>query len=169
MGGKFLYWLEICLKLDMNVFTRRFAVSSLTALVAQVGLAADTYSGPSAGALMNHNEQTVRSHLPNNDQLRMLLLPPSMAISAQFRMVVRRVYFQGNKLLDKTQLYPSVQPFLNKPLGATELGQLTEAVTNRYRQSGWVIEVYIPQQALDQNELILQVVEDVRTSNKPQR
>ena len=168
-SGNEVCWLESCLILSMRLLSRRFAVSSLAALVVPLAVAADNANGPSAGSLMNQNEQSIKSHLPNNEQLRMLLLPPPMPISDQFRMVVRRVYFQGNKLLDKTQLYPSIQPFLNKPLGAAELGKIAEAVTNRYRQSGWVIEVYIPQQALDQNELILQVVEDVRTSNKPQR
>lgn len=153
----------------MKVVAARLALVSLTALAVQSALAVDIPNLPNAGSLLNQNEQSVKSHLPSNDQLHMLLLPPPMAISDQFRMQVRRVYFQGNRLLDKTQLYPSVQPFLNKPLGATELGKIAEAVTNRYRQAGWVVEVYIPQQALDQNELILQVVEDVRTSNRPKR
>jgi len=43
------------------------------------------------------------------------------------------------------------------------------AVTNFYRQMGWIVEVYLPQQSLDQNELTLQVVEDLRHSGKPAR
>lgn len=92
-----------------------------------------------------------------------------MVLSDQVRVNVRRVYFQGNSRLTKSQLYPAVQPFLNRPLNANELGRLTAAVTDKYRQAGWIVEVYIPQQALDQNELNLQVVEDVRNSGKPGR
>lgn len=153
----------------MKVTSVCSALGVLASVLVGSAMAVDPYTLPNGGVFLNQNEQSVKSHLPNNDQLRMLLLPPPMVISDQIRMQVRRVYFQGNKLLDKTQLYPSVQPYLNRPLGAAELGQITEAVANRYRQAGWVVEVYIPQQALDQNELILQVVEDVRTSNKPQR
>ena len=43
------------------------------------------------------------------------------------------------------------------------------AVANVYRQTGWIVEVYLPQQTLDQNELTLQVVEDLRHSGKPPR
>lgn len=84
-------------------------------------------------------------------------------------MNVRRVYFLGNRRLDKAQLYPAVLPFLNRPLTSIEIGRLTAAVTDIYRQAGWIVEVYVPQQALDQNELTLQVVEDIRNSGKPAR
>jgi len=137
----------------------------------QVSLAADTpqVRGGDAGALMQQNEQSIKPHLPNADTLRLLSLPPPMNLPEQFGMTVRRVYFLGNSRLSKSQLYPAVQPFLNRPLTAADIDQMKAAVTNFYRQSGWIVEVYLPQQVLDQNELTLQVVEDLRHSGKPAR
>ena len=125
--------------------------------------------GGDAGALMQQNEQSIKPHLPNNDTLRLLSLPPPMTLPEQFGMTVRRVYFLGNSRISKSQLYPAVQPFLNRPLVAVDIDKMKVAVTNFYRQMGWIVEVYLPQQTLDQNELTLQVVEDLRHSGKPAR
>lgn len=122
-----------------------------------------------AGSLMQQNEQSIKPHLPSTDNLRLLSLPPPMTLPEQFGMTVRRVYFLGNSRISKSQLYPAVQPFLNRPLVAADIDKMKAAVTNFYRQMGWIVEVYLPQQALDQNELTLQVVEDLRHSGKPAR
>ena len=137
----------------------------------QVSLAADNpqVRGGDAGALMQQNEQSIKPHLPSTDTLRLLSLPPPMTLPEQFGMTVRRVYFLGNSRLSKNQLYPAVQPFLNRPLVAVDIDKMKAAVTNFYRQMGWIVEVYLPQQTLDQNELTLQVVEDLRHSGKPAR
>jgi hemolysin activation/secretion protein len=64
---------------------------------------------------------------------------------------------------------PLNEHHLNRPLNAADVNHLLAAVTNEYRKAGWFVEVYMPQQALDQNELTLQVVEEIRGSGKPAR
>ena len=118
---------------------------------------------------MQQNEQSIKPHFPSNDVLRLLSLPPSMTLPDQFGMTVRRVYFLGNTRISKSELYPAVQPFLNRPITVLDIDHMKVAVTNVYRQAGWIVEVYLPQQALDQNELTLQIVEDLRHSGKPAR
>lgn len=137
----------------------------------QVSLAADSSSVlvADAGSLMQQNEQSIKPHLPSTDVLKLLSLPPPMTLPDQFGMTVRRVYFLGNSRISKSQLYPEVQPFLNRPLVAADIDKMKAVVTNFYRQMGWIVEVYLPQQTLDQNELTLQVVEDLRHSGKPAR
>ena len=125
--------------------------------------------GGDAGSLLQRNEQSIKPHLPATDALRLLNLPPPMSLPDQFRMNVRRVYFLGNTRLSKSELYPAVQPFLNRSITALDIDQMKVAVANVYRQTGWIVEVYLPQQSLDQNELTLQVVEDLRHSGKPPR
>jgi hemolysin activation/secretion protein len=152
-------------------FTSTCAAGACLACVTPPALWAQNGAMPSvdAGSLTQQNAQSIKQHLPASDTLRLLSLPPPMALSDQLRMNVRRVYFLGNRRLDKAQLYPAVLPFLNRPLTSIEIGRLTAAVTDIYRQAGWIVEVYVPQQALDQNELTLQVVEDIRNSGKPAR
>ena len=145
----------------------------LTSLIWGLSLGAATAANElaqvDAGSVMRQSEQSVKPHLPATDTLRLLSLPPPMPVTDQIRLHVRRVYFQGNRFLTKGQLYPAVQPYLNRPLNAADVNHLLAAVTNEYRKAGWIVEVYIPQQALDQNELTLQVVEEVRGSGKPSR
>ena len=145
----------------------------LTSLIWGLSLGAATAANElaqvDAGSVMRQSEQSIKPHLPATDTLRLLSLPPPMPVTDQIRLHVRRVYFQGNRFLTKAQLYPAVQPYLNRPLNAADVNQLLAAVTNEYRKAGWFVEVYIPQQALDQNEMTLQVVEDVRGSGKPSR
>ena len=145
----------------------------LTSLLCGLGLgaalAANDIPNVDAGSVMRQSEQSLKPHLPSNDTLRLLSLPPPMPVTDQMRVNVRRVYFQGNQKLSKADLYPAVMPYLNRPLNAANIGHLLEAVTNQYRKAGWFVEVYLPHQALDQNELILQVVEEVRGSGKPTR
>ena len=148
-------------------------VPLLTSLIWGLSLGAATAANElaqvDAGSVMRQSEQSVKPHLPATDTLRLLSLPPPMPVTDQIRLHVRRVYFQGNRFLTKVQLYPAVQPYLNRPLNAADVNHLLAAVTNEYRKAGWFVEVYIPQQALDQNELTLQVVEDIRGSGKPSR
>ena len=145
----------------------------LTSLIWGLSLGAATAANElaqvDAGSVMRQSEQSVKPHLPATDTLRLLSLPPPMPVTDQIRLHVRRVYFQGNRFLTKAQLYPAVQPYLNRPLNAADVNHLLAAVTNEYRKAGWFVEVYIPKQALDQNELTLQVVEEVRGSGKPSR
>ena len=145
----------------------------LTSLVCGLGLgaawAANDLPPIDAGSVMRQSEQSVKPRLPSVDTLRLLSLPPPMPISDQLRLYVRRVYFQGNRLMSKGLLYPAVQPYLNRPLNAADVNHLLEAVTNEYRKAGWIVEVYLPHQPLDQNEITLQVVEDVRGSGIPSR
>ena len=125
--------------------------------------------GGDAGALMQQNEQSIKPHFQSNDVLKLLSLPPPMTLPDQFGMTVRRVYFLGNKRISKSELYPAVQPFLNRPITALDIDYMKVAVANVYRQTGWIVEVYLPHQSLDQNELTLQIVEDLRHSGKPAR
>ena len=82
-----------------------------------------------AGSVMRQSEQSLKPHLPGQDTLKLLSLPPPMPVTDQIRLHVRRVYFQGNRLLTKVQLYPAVQPYLNRPLNAADVNHLLEAVT----------------------------------------
>ena len=86
----------------------------LTSLIWGLSLGAATAANElaqvDAGSVMRQSEQSVKPHLPGTDTLRLLSLPPPMPVTDQIRLHVRRVYFQGNRLLTKAQLYPAVQP-----------------------------------------------------------
>lgn len=82
-----------------------------------------------------------------------------MDIQPDVMIEVKRIHFAGNALLSSDQLHGFTAPFENRTLGATELKQLTHAVSEGYRQSGWGVNVYVPRQRLSEGELTLQIIE----------
>ena len=67
--------------------------------------------------------------------------------------------------LGQTQLLESL---MAQPLNANDLEHLTDAVTEAYRKTGWVVQAYIPRQDLGGRELTVQIIETIPPS-KPSR
>ena len=68
------------------------------------------------------------------------------------------------KLLSEDLLQAVAKAYLDRSLDAHELEHLTNAVSDAYRRAGWVVRVYIPQQDLSQNDLIVQILENSPSS-----
>lgn len=122
---------------------------------------------PDAGALMRQTEQMLRQKAQPLSVPKKEPLPPVMVINENTSVIVSRFKFNGNKLLTVDQLQAVVQPFMHRPLDAHELQHLTDAVSEAYRQIGWLVQAYIPRQDLQQGgEMTLQVIESI-PPNKP--
>lgn len=121
---------------------------------------------PDAGSLMRQTEQMLRQDQLQRQQLKREVLPPAMVINSDTRVTVERFQFKGNKLLKADQLQAVVAPFSNRPLNQHDLQQLTHAITETYRQTGWIVQAYIPSQDLKNGEMTVQVVETI-PPNKP--
>lgn len=115
-----------------------------------------------AGALMRQTEQMLRPNTANKPQ-REALAPP-MVITETTQIEVKRIKFLGNRHLISDQLQTLAAPFENRTLGATDLMHLTHAVSEAYRQTGWVVNVYVPRQRLSGGDLTLQVIETLPPS-----
>ena len=118
-----------------------------------------------AGALMRQTEQMLR---PSGAQLpRRESLPPAMPINETTALEVKRIKFVGNKHLATEQLQAVAAPFENRTLRQNDLLHLTHALTEAYRQTGWVVNAYVPRQSLASGDLTLQVIETVPPANTP--
>jgi hemolysin activation/secretion protein len=84
-----------------------------------------------------------------------------MAINEATRVTVQRFKFNGNKILSTDQLQAVAAPFANRALNQHDLQQLTYAISEAYRQTGWLVQAYIPRQDLQNNEMTLQVIESI--------
>ena len=67
--------------------------------------------------------------------------------------------FAGNTLLTSRQLAPAVAKFVGRPIGFTDLQNAAIAVATRYRQAGWVVRAYLPQQDVTGGTVTIQIVE----------
>lgn len=119
---------------------------------------------PDAGSLMRQTEQMLRLKTQPLSVPKREPLPPAMVINETTLVTVSRFKFNGNKLLTADQLQAVVLPFVDKALDAHALKHLTDAVSEAYRQTGWLVEAYIPRQDLQGGEMILQVIESIPPS-----
>jgi hemolysin activation/secretion protein len=130
-------------------------IASLLCLVA-----ARAQSAPDAGQLL---QQTDRNRLP--------ALPPAMpserspkAASPQkiqqgAVVTVQRFDFVGNTLLGTQELRTVVASFTGNPIGFTELQSAVAAVSNAYRNAGWLVRAFLPAQEVLDGVVQIQVVE----------
>jgi len=141
--------------------------SSTVAMLALLCSSAWAQNIPDAGSLMRQTEQMLRQNQMQLNAQRREALPPSMAFADSTVITVKHFKFVGNKLLSTDQLRAVTAPFSNRPLTPHDLQQLTDAVSEAYRQIGWVVRAYIPRQDLSGEEMTLQVIETIPPSTLP--
>lgn len=118
--------------------------------------AAPTYD---AGALLRQVEQS-RQATQDQRALRQLTpLPPALVLDEAQTVYAKRFQFVGVRLLPSEALDIASARFANRPLRAADLDALAAAVVDKYRQSGWVVRAYVPNQPLGGDSLTVQVLE----------
>lgn len=127
-------------------------------VVTAVGAHAQTI--PDAGSLRQQLEQDRRPVLPPKAAPQLAAPLPLTSIGGA-TVTVTEIRFAGNTLISGAQLAPVVAPYLNRPLDFAQLQNVAIAVATAYRQAGWVVRAYLPQQDLDGGVLTIQVVEAV--------
>ena len=132
------------------------------------GFSASAQNMPDAGALMRQSEQMFKQSQMQRIQPPRASLPPELVMNEATVVTAQRFKFNGNQLLTTGQLQAAVLTFANRPLNQHDLLQLTHAVSEAYRQVGWVVQAYIPRQDLSGAELTVQVIEGIPPS-KPAR
>jgi hemolysin activation/secretion protein len=79
--------------------------------------------------------------------------------------------FAGNTLLTNDQLAQAVASFVNRPLSFDALQEAAQAVSNAYRDAGWVVRAYLPKQEVGQGVVSIQITEakmgDVNVLSQP--
>jgi len=143
--------------------TSVISVAVLALCSANVSAQAPTYD---AGALMRQAEQSFQQNQMQRNLQKRDALPPEMVLNDATSLTVERFKFQGNKLFSNEQLQRVAAPYADKTLNQHDVNQLIRDISEAYRQTGWLVQVYIPRQNLDAKELMVQVVESI-PPNRP--
>ena len=138
--------------------------SALIVLVFQLSVGAWAQTMPDAGALMRQSEQMFKQSQMQRTPPPRATLPAEMVINETTLITAQRVKFNGNQLLTEGQLQAVAVPFVNRPLKELDLQQLTHAVSEAYREAGWLVQAYIPNQSLTGGALTVQVIESIPPS-----
>lgn len=133
--------------------------SAFALAVVASGAAAQT--PPDAGSLRQQIEQGREPSLPRKALPAKPAEPAAMPAQKGVIVTVKRFRFAGNSLLSAEQLAPVVAEYLNLPLDYTQLQAAAAAVANAYRDAGWVVRAYLPEQDIADGVVTIQIVEAV--------
>jgi len=113
---------------------------------------------PDAGSLKRGIEQDQRKVLPDKAPSPFALPQPMKSLGGA-SVTVTTFRFSGNTRLSDKRLAEVVKEFLNRPLDFAGLQNAALAVANAYRQAGWVVRVYLPEQDVTGGTVTIQIVE----------
>jgi hemolysin activation/secretion protein len=113
---------------------------------------------PDAGSLLQQIEKQQHNPLPPKSA-PLFAPPPPMQSLGGATVTVKSFRFTGNTLLTEKQLLTVVNGFTDRPLDFAELQNAAIAVATAYRQAGWVVRAYLPQQDITGGTVSIQIVE----------
>jgi hemolysin activation/secretion protein len=146
----------ISLRLSLFAFTSAFlAVSSL--MGGSVALAQT-----SAGQLLQQNRELEPTTPVLPDATRNvspLEVKPSAPPPGQMTFVVKRFEFTGNTKVPTADLDRLAKDLLNTPITFDDLTLLTNAITQYYRERGWLVRAVLPKQDITAGVVRIQLVE----------
>ncbi len=131
-------------------------------------------TAPDAGSLLRQIEQQRRlAPRPEAPPAPSLATPQPMQSLDRATVTVSTFRFAGNTRLSEQALAASVAGLLNRPLGFPELQGAASAVATAYREAGWVVRAFLPQQDITSGQVTIQIVEAafgaVRVEGEPTR
>lgn len=114
---------------------------------------------PDAGSLRQQIEQPREFQLPQAVRPPKVTPPPAIQALDGMSVKVQRFRFAGNTLLTEQDLAPAVAEFLGLYLDLAGLQRATDAVAAAYREAGWMVRAYLPEQDISEGVVVVQVIE----------
>jgi hemolysin activation/secretion protein len=142
-----------------NSFSDHWALAALLwcGLSPTLSLAQTT---PDASTLQ---QQIERDQQAEKQRLQVQQIPkPAVEAPLQGQtVVVQEFKFKGNTLLSSEVLSAALAPLLGRPLDFARLQSSPVLVADLYRDKGWVVQTFLPEQSIDQGSVTIEVVEAV--------
>jgi hemolysin activation/secretion protein len=127
---------------------------------------------PDAGSVLRQIEEGRRNELPPRSESEFTAPPPLESLGGA-TVTVTDFRFVGNSLLTNEELARAVARYVGHPIDFTELQNAAIAVATAYREAGWVVRAYLPQQDITGGAVTIQIVEavfgTVRIEGNPRR
>lgn len=128
-------------------------------LLSAHGLTQAFGASPDAGALMQANDQAwAERQVP-----AMEALPPEynprLRWNDNFSVRIESIQIAGNRLLPDSVLQDALKPFKGKRLAVESVPRLARFVTQAYKNAGYRVKAYVPEQSFSDNRVLIQVIE----------
>lgn len=130
---------------------------ALSFAVVSVGISAQIV--PDAGSLRQQIEQKRSVPLPQAAPAPQVSAPLAIKPLQGAVVPVKSWRFAGNTLLSSEQLSQALASFAGRDLDFAGLQSAADAVAAAYRQAGWIVKAYLPEQDVSEGTITLQVIE----------
>ena len=133
-------------------------VLGLSLIACHMGAHAQSFS-PSAGSMLSSTQETLAAR--ENKQLEGFPIEyyPRMRWTDDFSVHVDSITIEGNTLMPTDKLQVAVKGFVGKRLVVERLSSVSAAVSKAYRDAGYRVKAYIPEQSFSRGRLVVQVIE----------
>ena len=131
---------------------------SLPLLAAPMLASANGFS-PDAGSLLSNTQDSLAAREGQAIEAYPIEYYPRLRWTDEFSMKVNSIAIQGNSLVPTDKLQVAVKGYVGKRLMVEKLSSVSAAVTRVYRDSGYRVRAYIPDQSFANGRLVVQVIE----------
>ncbi|MFC7205966.1 ShlB/FhaC/HecB family hemolysin secretion/activation protein [Comamonas endophytica] len=137
-------------------FPSSVRLALLLCLLAEPAMA---QSIPDAGSLSRETERNLEAPRAVEPQRPAAAAQPVPQDENAPRVAVQRISIQGATLIPLEELQALVQESVGKSLTLAELEQAAQRVAQHYRERGWYVRVFLPQQDVTDGHIRIQVLE----------
>lgn len=137
------------------MFNPRF--TPIAFVLALLGSVVQAQSVPDAGSILRETERQPRALPAQVAPVVPQALEPEG--NNAVRVFAKVFEFSGNQLLTQTQLQAVAAPWLEQELSFVQLQQVADAVSQAYRQLGWLATAKLPAQDVSEGTIRFQILE----------
>ncbi|BDU55580.1 POTRA domain-containing protein [Limnohabitans sp. TEGF004] len=138
---------------------KRHAYCLLCALVVASGATQANGFSPDAGSLMANHQDLLSSRTAPQQEGFALEYYPKLRWTDDFSVQIDSITIQGNSLVPNNKLQVAVKDFVGKRVLVDKLSVVSAAIAKAYRDSGYRVKAYIPDQSFSRGRLVVQVIE----------
>ena len=133
-------------------FSRSFLIFSIVLCTQAVSA-----QQPDAGSLMREAEPDTIPETNVIPDVPARVQPPAEVEGTS--LPVGEFVFNGNSVLSDQALMQVIGPWLNRQLTLAELKHVTDLIAERYRDKGYLVRVYLPEQNINDGSVLIEIVE----------
>lgn len=146
--------------LQLKIYLSRFPCA-IVFFVSLALFAGSLHAQVDAGSLQQQVDRERQFLLPRllpRPEAERAMKQPS---SSGPKLIVRKFKFVGNSFIPTAEIEPLVALYLNRPLSFSELEDVAARIAAHYRDAGWTVRVFLPEQNVVDGVVTVQVIEAV--------
>lgn len=126
-----------------------------------LGMAAQAQVNIDAGSLLRQTERDLATPMPAPGLQAPASGPSREAKPSDATVQVRGFTLVGNTLLSTEELRKALAPFTDRVMTLAQLKDAADWVTTTYREAGWMVRAFLPQQEIKDGIVTIQIIEAI--------